>query len=660
MLFLAAFFCLATGAVVGLSGEEPRVKLWFVALCVSCAAVCAGLWVEVHLEAWSLLAARVNMTAAVAAGGCGLVATCVMCRLPLNRPLLFLLAAATVFNVATVWVTDMYFTGAFYRYRWGIYVAGDPKFVLNPLLSSSLVGYALLLLARNYRAVHPLDRNRAKYLLLAFAFLAASVLDYLPHFGIDLFGGSVSALGMPLFAVTFGYACVRYRLLKFRELVGRASGWLLTGLVIAAAYALFLEFDRRWFRLGTTPAHVGAALTGLLLFATAGTRLPRFIERRLGAAPVDFQPVVEKLSGELLSILDEPALRARVMDICSTHFQCERVAVLDQDAVEADAGLTGLVTDASGTALVESEVHRRREPIVSGLLAEYEVLIPLRSQEQRLGAVAVGRRSGNEMYRAGDLKSLRVLGNIFAIALVNARRAVELQRRLRLDRYLPPQVVAGLLGGRHDLIEGMRRMTVTIFFSDLQGFTSIADRLDPETLATVLNEYLSEMADIAFRYGGTLDKFIGDAVMVFFGAPVAAPPPEHAGTCVEMAIAMQRHLARLNARWREQGLVSTDLIARMGIHTGEATVGSFGSHNRLEYTAIGHAVNLASRLEGKDRPGCILVSRETWSLVKERFQATPGGAITVKGMAESIEVFEIDPASATFRSSRFDLPVETE
>ncbi len=651
MLFVAALLCFGMGAFVTLSGEEPRVKRWFFVMCLSCASVCIGLWVETRQERWAMLAARVNMTAALLAAGTGLLAVCVMCRLPVKRAILWLLGIAALANASTVGITDAYFTGGLHRYGWGIYVAGDPKFIANPLLSTVIVGYALVLLVRNLRTSHPLDRNRAKYLLVAYLFLGASVLDYLPHFGVDLFGGSVSAITMPLFVVTFGYACLRYRLLLFRDLVARASGWFITGLVMVAGYALVLEAERRWLSLGVTPAHVLAALVDLAIFIAVGARLSRWMEQRLGVAEVDFRTVVERFSDELMSILDEPALKARMVQICVETFDTLEANILGEAQIKEDPSLVEL---AHSGGLLESEaVRRRRGAASSHLIAQHEVLVPLVSQKHVLGVLAVGRRRDDTMYSDGALQAFRVMGNLFTMALANARRAAELQSRHRLDRYLPPQIVESVLAGQHALIEARRRMLVTIFFSDLKDFSQVADRSDPEILAAVLNEYLSEMADIAFRFGGTLDKFIGDAVMVFFGAPVPSESPEQAGRCVEMAIEMQRRLRALNASWLDRKLLTEGLAMRMGIHTGEATVGSFGSLNRVEYTAIGRAVNLASRLEGQGKPGSILVSDATWTLVKDRFHGTSRGAIDVKGLAAPVEVYEIDPSSPTFRSARF-------
>jgi class 3 adenylate cyclase len=641
VLLVAALLCLGTGLFVGLSGEEPRVKVWFAVLCVCCASVCGFLWVETHYERWAFLAARINMTAAFGAAAAALMSMAIMCRISVGPIAQVIVAAAAVVNLVTVWLTDVYFTGAIHRYSWGLYVAGDPLFILNPILVTLVCLCTWVLLLRNLRTVHPIDRNRAKYALAAFSFLGASVLDYLPHFGIDLFGGALSALTMPLFAITFGYACLRYRLVAFRDWVARAAGWFITAVVVIAAYALVLEADARWVHADVTAAHAAAALLDLALFAALGTRLPKFLERVLGAAEIDFQAVVERLSSELMAILDEGLLSARMMAVCRDVFGCKSAAVLAGAEVRADVGLRDL---PRAHAVVECEAWRRRTGRDTPLLQRYELLVPLWVEDGLIGAVAVSRRQDDSMYPVRALKSLRALVNIYQIALTNCRRAHELASRSRLDRYLAPQVVERVLAGHHDAIEDKRRMVLTIFFSDLKGFTEVAERLDPETLSTVLNEYLSEMAEIAFRHGGTLDKFIGDAVMVFFGAPVPSDPADHALRCVEMAIIMQQRLGELNREWQKRGLLDRELSARMGIHTGEATVGSFGSKSRLEYTAIGRAVNLASRLEGKGAPGAISMSAETWKLVRGRFVGRSRGTVEVKGFAQAVEVFEIDPA----------------
>ncbi len=328
MLLVAALLCLGTGLFVALSGEEPRARLWFALLSVSCAAVCAFLFVETHYEEWAFFAARMNMTAAYGATAAAVFTIGVMCRIPVGPVIQIIVVLAGAVNLVTVWLTNVYFTGQLHRYAWGIYAVGDPLFMLNPLLVSLVAICAWVLLIKNLRQVHPLDRNRAKYLVLAYTILGISVLDYLPHFGVDLFGGSISALCMPLFAIIFGYACLRYRLIAFRDWVARAAGWFVTAVVVIAAYALVLEADRRWIHGETTVVHAAAALIDLALFGALGTRLPRFLERVLGGAHIDFHSVVEKLSGELMSILDEGLLSARMMAVCRDVFGSSTAAVL--------------------------------------------------------------------------------------------------------------------------------------------------------------------------------------------------------------------------------------------------------------------------------------------------------------------------------------------
>ncbi len=642
MLLFAALLILGMAALVSASGEERQVRVWFALLCLACAAVCVGLFIETRSEAWALLAARVNMTAAFVATTCGLVSAALMCRMPVVRPARVAIALAALANLGTVWLTDVYFSGRIHRYPWGIYVGGNPLFVLSPILSALPALFGLAILLHNFRTAHPLDRNRAKYLLVAYGFLASSLLDYLPHFGIDLFGGTVSALCMPAFVVLFGYACLRYRLISFREWLTRAAGWVLTAVVLASAYALVLEIDRRFLHGEATTTHVAAAVICLVLLAVLGPRLPRWLSATLGSGEDETPIRVERASSEIMTLLDEELLRARVLSLCASTFGASNAAMLHPEELQQDEVLAGLVPS---DLVVECEQLRRQRG-GSALLDVYEVVAPLWHESKPLGALALGRRSDDTMYLASSLTAFRTLGNIYTIALLGARRAHELAHRQHLDRYLPPQVVERMLTGHRDAIEDKRRITLTIFFSDLKDFTQTAERLDPDKLSTVLNEYLSEMADLAFQHGGTLDKFIGDAVMVLFGAPVETTPEQAANRCVEMAIAMQQRLRVLNRSWRERHLIEEDLQARMGIHTGEATVGSFGSQNRLEYTAIGQAVNLASRLEGKDTPGAVLLSADTYALVHDHFVGRSRGEVSVKGFARPVAVFEIDPHAA--------------
>ncbi len=640
LLLFAAAVSLAVGLLFSLFGQERRVRGWILVVCASAAAVTAGLYVEMHVPEHAFLAARVNMSSAVVLASAAAISVERMVGLRPPRAIVVTIGVAILVNVTTVWLTDLYFTGEYIRYASGGYVAGDPLFLANPLLVVAIAAFALARLLRAWPRAHPLDRNRIKYVLLAYGFLAFSVLDYLPHFGWNPFGGAVSSFFVPLFLVTFGYATVRYRLLEFRALVARASGWLFTLVLVATVYVLVLESADRWLAAGSPEAHVAAAATSMIALVGVGATLPGWIGRALG---VDgrAQDIIDEFSQGVTGVLDETTLRERLHAVCTGPIGGARVAIVEPAAIDSDPALLEAVTTMP---VAEVELLRRRGVPATPLLAWSELLVPLRLNGELIGAIALGKRVDGGMYPRRILAALRTIGNLFSMALANVRAAAELAQRHQLDRYLPPQIVERVLLGQGGALEGRRRVTVTIFFSDLKDFTGLADRLDPDVLSTILNEYLSEMSEIAFRHDGTIDKFIGDAVMVFFGAPMTLPAEEQVGRALRMAAEMDRRLGELNLAWSERGLLEGGFTCRMGLHTGEATVGSFGSRVRAEYTVIGSAVNLAARLENACAPGRILVSAAAWAHVRtpEGWKATPRGSISAKGFAAPIEVVEVE------------------
>ena len=288
----------------------------------------------------------------------------------------------------------------------------------------------------------------------------------------------------------------------------------------------------------------------------------------------------------------------------------------------------------------------------------------------------------------------------FAVALLSylqGRRSTAARERLaqksrvlellavRLGRYLSPQVQANLFaevaktaaneidrGGDHTMPKGFLRVRsqdaasgmtgrivsekhedvahyrqqphrrwLTVFFSDVVGFTALTEALAPEEVAHLLNAYLDAMATIALAHGGTIDKFIGDALMVFFGDPDTQGRDADAMACTLMAQSMQTRIKKLEVHARSIG-VSEPLRVRMGIASGMCTVGDFGAEHRLDYTALGSAVNLASRLEGAAAPGGILISASTAALLDDTIQLRPVGPLCLAGLAKPVAAFTVD------------------
>ena len=212
----------------------------------------------------------------------------------------------------------------------------------------------------------------------------------------------------------------------------------------------------------------------------------------------------------------------------------------------------------------------------------------------------------------------------------------------KLSKYLSPQIHEQIFSGKQDAEVKSNRKKLTMFFSDIVGFTSISDELESEEITNLLNFYLNEMSDIALEYGGTIDKYIGDGLMIFFGDPDTLGVEEDAKKCVEMAVSMQKKMNELTGYWGKTFGLKKELQVRMGINTGFCTVGNFGSNDRLDYTAVGSAVNLASRLESAATPGAIMVSEETYLLVKQYFSFKDPKEIEIKGLLRKVKLYELE------------------
>ena len=211
---------------------------------------------------------------------------------------------------------------------------------------------------------------------------------------------------------------------------------------------------------------------------------------------------------------------------------------------------------------------------------------------------------------------------------------------MKISRYLSPQIYKSIFSGQKDVTIHTERKKLTIFFSDIKDFTATTERLQPEDLTALLNEYFTEMSEIALKHGGTIDKFIGDAILIFFGDPESKGETEDARSCLRMALEMQQRLAKLNVKWRNTGTEQPFRI-RMGINTGFCNVGNFGSADRMDYTIIGGEANLAARLQSIAEPGHIVISYETYALVRDMIDAQALPPITMKGITREVIPYSV-------------------
>jgi adenylate cyclase len=251
---------------------------------------------------------------------------------------------------------------------------------------------------------------------------------------------------------------------------------------------------------------------------------------------------------------------------------------------------------------------------------------------------------------AYNIGEFRYLLMYFAFLAIAGLGFIIIQRRQwrffstisqQISKYLSPQIYEAIFSGRAGTEIRTQRKKLTIFFSDIKDFTSTTERLQPEVLTSILNEYFTEMSAIALAHGGTIDKFVGDAIVIFFGDPESRGDVEDARACVAMALAMQERLTGLNARWRSQG-IEHPFQVRMGINTGYCNVGNFGSAERIDYTIIGAEANLAARLQSIAQPGTVVLSYETYALVRDVVHAHPLEPIHVKGIARQVVPYAVE------------------
>lgn len=330
-------------------------------------------------------------------------------------------------------------------------------------------------------------------------------------------------------------------------------------------------------------------------------------------------------SGELITRLSRARLGGteveRVSGSIVRKAMDEQVAVLTQNAA-TDPRFQGK----------SIKLQNVRSAMCSPLMA---------SADEAVGVLYVDSLTAENAFTDEDLQFLIAFSGLAAVAIQNSRYAEQARRealvRSNFERYFAPDVAAEIIRQKTPIQPGGERRSITILFADIRGFTAIAEGMSPDAIAHMLTEYFSEMVDVIFEHGGALDKFIGDALMALWGAPLARDSdPRRA---LDAAGAMQQGVDALNARWTAAGRPAIGV--GIGINYGEVFVGNIGSLRRLEYTVIGDAVNVAQRLSSQAAAGEILVSDAFRSASGHGFEAEQQPALGLRGKSRAVEVFRI-------------------
>ena len=269
--------------------------------------------------------------------------------------------------------------------------------------------------------------------------------------------------------------------------------------------------------------------------------------------------------------------------------------------------------------------------------------VPLWNRNRVIGAVQVDSRIHIGRFTEEDLDLITALANFAAVAIeraqLNEKFEQEQKIRSRMERYHSPAVVDEIVKGVISTNEAeIRAADVSILFADISGFTTVSETQKPEEVAEFLSHFFSCAVESIFAYGGTLDKFIGDAVMAFFGAPI--PQEDHADRAVLTGLMLQRLVGEWNAEREKQSLPAVRI--RVGINSGPAVVGNVGTEKRVDYTVLGSAVNIASRLEsGVAKPGQLVISQNTLDRIVGSFQTESLGEFALKGLQQKMPVYAV-------------------
>lgn len=316
----------------------------------------------------------------------------------------------------------------------------------------------------------------------------------------------------------------------------------------------------------------------------------------------------------------------------------------DKAAFTISSGITSRVAK-DGKAILSSDAKSDERFSAQVSVMDYNLrslmCVPMKVKDEVIGTIYVDNRAVAGAFTDETLELLNSFSNQAAIAIENARLyenvAKETKIRSNLQRYLSPNIVNDIMTKKESLVLGGERVECSVLFTDICGFTSMSEKLPPETVVQTLNEYFSEMTKIIFENEGTLDKFIGDAIMASFGTPIFNP--HSAQNAVKSGIGMLKKLEELQKKWESEGRPSFKI--RVGINTGDVVAGNIGSPGRMDYTVIGDNVNLASRLESNAKPMTVLISESTYLKIKDMVTANSREPIMVKGKSKPVQTYEV-------------------
>lgn len=538
-----------------------------------------------------------------------------------------------------------------------------------------VAGMIALVIHSMVRTSSGIVRQRARVILfgVTFAFLPPGMIMAVVHFIKAYFPWNFLAFFVLSYPAAIAYSIVRHNLFDADTIIKRTVGYVVVTAIVVGAYLLVsISFNvlLGQYQIAQSKAFpILFTIVIILIFNPLRNRIQSLVDRIFFRKEYDYGEIIDKISNAITSLLDlEQILKQLVRTFMEDMFiNTSSVMLLNPAKTEYQVYLA----DGERRNEIKKVIFKKDQPLIQILekekkeLTKYDVLedpkyraiceactkdfetlnaslmVPLVFQDKMIGLLNLGEKKSGKFYNREDIDLLRTLANHGAVAIENARLVDQMKNeekvRLNLARYLSPQIVDQVIKKDVEVNLGGDRKVVTVLFSDIRNFTRISESLPPDKLVQLLNEYFTEMAAIIFENQGSLDKYIGDAIVAVFGSLITLENSSR--SAAQAAIQMMKRMWKLNEKWKNQYGFTMDI--GIGINTGEVFLGNIGSPERMEFTVIGDTVNIASRFSGLAKAGQILITKETLSNLGPEIKYTELPPIEVKGKTGKLEVFEI-------------------
>lgn len=531
-----------------------------------------------------------------------------------------------------------------------------------------------------------LARERAKVVLFGsvLALPVPAAAPFLASTGSTVGGVNIitnfSSIPMVIFPASIAYAIAKHNLFDVDVYIKRAVGYvLMTALVGVSYFAIQLVVRNVILKpvFGGLEESISQVLFAVLVVLILSGPISRKIQDRVDKLffrmRVNYRDTVISVSKALSSMLKLDDIIGRIISTVRAEMFIDSAGIILLNPQNRHARGT-FVFDSEkpgGDALSREVCLLPDDSLIHLMAAEKKILtlfdieedpcyascrdecrqrftemhaslvIPLIYQNELTGVLALGNKKSGHFYSREDIDLLNTLAGQGAVAVENARLAEQMKeeemKRTHLSRYLSPHVVDQIMQRDVQVNLAGNRKVVTVLFSDIRHFTRIAESFPPDRLVELLNEYFTEMADIVFRFRGSLDKYIGDAIVAVFGSLIPLESPEKNAALA--AGEMMKRLAQLNEGWKER--FGLELAIGIGINTGEVFLGTVGAPQRMEFAVIGDPVNVAARLSGLAAGGQILITRETMSGLNSGIRCNQLPSTEIKGKTGKMEIFEV-------------------